>query len=146
VHLVRSKTSQEVTKSYFIERGPAVEAVEAWVRRAGITAGSPLWRTVQGETPEVGRMAARTWDRIIKRRVAELYRPPRPHDPRGQAGGSRLQHALAASRHDHKLADAGATIAEIRDVTGHAEGSAAIMLGYMRRNGAGVKQIKKLGL
>ena len=36
-----------------------------------------------------------------------------------------------------------ATIAEIR--SGHAEGSANILLGYMRRHGAGVKQIKKLG-
>jgi site-specific recombinase XerD len=146
VHLVRSKTSQEVTKSYFIERGPAVEAVEAWIRRAGIRAGSPLWRTVEGENPEAGRMSARTWDRIIKRRVAELYRLRGLTIPEArQAARAYSTHSLRAGTIT-SLADAGATIAEIRDVTGHAEGSAAILLAYMRRYGAGVKQIKKLGL
>ena len=52
-------------------------------------------------------------------------------------------HSLRASTIT-RLADAGATIAEIR--SGHAEGSAISLLGYMRRHGAGVKQIKKLGL
>jgi hypothetical protein len=65
---------------------------------------------------------------------------------RGEIFGSNSStHSLRAGTIT-SLADAGATIAEIRDVTGHAEGSAAMLLGYMRRQGAGVKQIKKLGL
>lgn len=91
-------------------------------------------------------MSARTWDRIIKRRVAELYRLRGLTIPEAkQAARAYSTHSLRAGTIT-SLADAGATIAEIRDVTGHAEGSAAILLGYMRRHGAGVKQIKKLGL
>ncbi len=146
VHLVCSKTSQEATRSYFIEHGLAVEAVEAWIKAARIEAGTPLWRAVRGDAVDIARMSARTWDRIIKRRVAQLYRLRGLTIPEAKAAARAFStHSLRAGTIT-SLVDAGATIAEIRDVTGHAEGSANILLGYMRRQGAGVKQIKRLGL
>lgn len=146
VHLVRSKTSQEATRSFFVERGPTVEAVEAWIRMARIASGTPLWRDTRHDTVGADRLSARTWARVIKRRVAQLYRLRGFKVPEAKAEAAKYAtHSLRAGTIT-SLADAGASLAEIRDVTGHAEGSASIILGYMRRQGAGVKQIKKLGL
>lgn len=146
VHLVRSKASQEATRSYFIERGRAVEALEAWIAAAGIRAGSPLWRNITRAGIGSSRLSARTWDRIIKRRVSDLYQLRGCTIPEADELAQRYStHSLRAGTIT-SLAEAGATIAEIRDVSGHAEGSSAIILGYMRQTGAGVKQIKRLGL
>ena len=146
VHLVRSKTSQETTRSMFVERGPAASAVETWVKAAGITAGTPLWRPIYKGIVGDCRLSAAAWHRNLKRRVAQLYRL-RGFSPDDATREARkfATHSLRAGTIT-SLADAGATLAEIRDVTGHAEGSAPILLGYMRRQSAGVAQIKKLGL
>jgi site-specific recombinase XerC len=146
VKLVRSKTSQESTREMFIERGPAVEAVDAWIRAGGITAGTPLWRPLTNGMVHQTRLSARMWHEIVKRRVAQFYRLE------GMSAEEAAREARKFATHSLRsgmitsLARSGAHLNEIRDVTGHAEGSAAILLGYIREHAPGVAKIKEVGL
>jgi integrase len=70
VRLLRSKTSQTQAVEVHIQPGPALKAVRTWVERAGIAAGSPLFRAVTRRghvSPD--RICDRTVARIVKRRV-----------------------------------------------------------------------------
>lgn len=146
VHLVRSKASQTKRKTRFIERGLAVEAVEAWIKAAKISSGSPLWRVVRSDYAEQHRMSARTWDRVVKRRAAQALASLGMSEPdAAKASAEYSTHSIRAGIIT-SLDEDGATIAEIVDVTGHSPNSANVVLGYTRRQDGGAKRVKKLGL
>ena len=106
----------------FIERGPSVEAVEAWIQAGRITPGTPLWRAVLKGHVQGSRLAAGTWHYILKRRVAQLY------EMRGFSAKDAKRQAAKYATHSLRagmitsMARGHCTLSEIRDVTGHAEG------------------------
>ena len=71
VRLFTSKTAQARTVEIHIQPGPALKAVKDWAERAGIAAGSPLFRAVSRSgciSPD--RLTGGSVARIVKRRCA----------------------------------------------------------------------------
>jgi integrase len=100
VRLFRSKTAQDRVDEVAIQNGPALQAVRAWVERAAIVAGSPLFRAV---TPR-GRVGPdRLCDRSIARAVKRACEAA-GLDPQHYSGHS-LRSGLVTAAAERGLAE-----------------------------------------
>jgi hypothetical protein len=136
-----------------IEEGPALEAVRAWVKAAGIKPGTPLWRAIRKGHIQPDRMHQRTLHNIIQRRAVQMLRARR--DEHGRPLMTAAEAAIAArgySTHSLRrgaltsMGKAGATLAELIDVGRHSQKSSSIVLGYIEPGHVGARAMRKLGL
>jgi site-specific recombinase XerD len=100
VRLFRSKTAQDRVDEVAIQNGPALQAVRAWIERAGIISGSSLFRAV---TPR-GRVSPdRLCDRSIARAVKRACEAA-GLDPQHYSGHS-LRSGLVTAAAERGLAE-----------------------------------------
>jgi hypothetical protein len=129
-----------------IEEGPALQAVRAWVKAAGIKPGTPLWRALRKGRVQPERMHQRTLHNIIQRRAEQMLRA------RGMLATEAAIEARKYSTHSLRrgaltsMGKGGATLAELIDLGRHSQRSSSIVLGYIEPGHAGAKAMRKLGL
>lgn len=147
ITLLRSKANKGGEReTYYLERGPVTDAVLAWVRAAGIATGTPLWRPLArgGVRALDRRLSGRALSDVIKRRVRPWL------ESRQGLHGADLEAAVSGYRtHSLRsggittLAAAGASIPQMREVSGHSTGSASILIGYAQTRGEGAKAMRE---
>lgn len=126
--LATSKESQDAPTELVVLDGPALCAVRAWVERAPIASGTPLFRGLSKAGAVLpGAISGKSVDRIIKYTFGDQY----------------STHSLRAGCAT-SLALAGNTSLAIRGITRHK--SDAMVMRYVRDAGALAEPVKKLGI
>ena len=129
-----------------IEEGPALQAVRAWVKIAGIKPGTPLWRAVRKGWLQPGRMHQRTLHNIIQRRARQMLQARGLSPPEAAAAANTYStHSLRRGALT-SMGKAGASVAELMDLGRHSPKSASIVLGYVEPEHIGARRMRALGL
>jgi hypothetical protein len=153
MHVTKTQADGDVDDRV-IKDGPAVEAVRRWIEAAGIERGSPLWRPLKSN-PRTGnvmigqtRLSGRALHQIIRKRAGQVIAANEPDLSADEITERAAAYSTHSLRHGAltTLGNAGASMTELMELSRHSEKSAAIVMGYIRREAQGAEAMSKAGL
>lgn len=137
-----------------IEEGLALAALRRWIAAADIARGSPLFRPLprnpKTKAPMVGpgRLAGRSLHDIVRARARQVLQHLEPDMSAEEAETRSRAYSTHSLRHGAltALGNAGATMAELMELSRHSPNSAGIVMGYVKRDNSGARAMKKVGM
>lgn len=155
IRMHTTKTQQEGGDSdRVIAEGPALAALRRWINAAGIQPGTPLFRPLKRvpdvDLPVIGttRLAGRSLHDIVRKRARQVLTAMDPGMSDEELDVRAAEYSTHSLRHGAltSMAEAGASMAELMELSRHSPHSTAIVMGYVKQDQAGARAMRKMGL